>query len=189
MSTYDPQGSSIYSKYITGFFEKLVDNEDMVAPAKYSKDYAVSVKCVSCKCPIKLLILHHPFFWETFIGKESEPEARRVEYCLVMQKLGLFFQFFFKHYLNNLDYFEKFFKYFLTSFPKVSCFEWLLLQYHLGNLEIFKEEGGGYKLIFCTFTEFNLKKLNRCFENVSIYDLLINFGITRVLNLYMSEEI
>jgi hypothetical protein len=97
-------------------------------------------------------------FQETFIGKESEPEARRVEYCLVMQKLGLFFQFFFKHYLNNLDYFEKFFKYFLTSFPKVSCFEWLLLQYHLGNLEIFKEEGGGYKLIFCTFTEFNLKK-------------------------------
>lgn len=87
-----------------------------------------------------------------------------------------------------MDSFEKFFKYFLSNFPKVSCFEWLLLQYHLGNLEIFKKEEGGYKLVFCTFMDLDLKKLERCFDEISIFDLLINFGITRVLNVYNSID-
>lgn len=178
LATYGLPTSETMKNYMEDCLEHHVASTWETCPKHFQKTYFVSVPCLCCRMPIKLLIQHHPAFRDLFPKTMTE-----LEYCKNMQKLGLFCQFFVKNYLQHIHVFEKHFRYFLSSFPKVTAAEWTILQYHLGNVEIVEECGEG-QVPFKFFDGEHEIDMNKVFEDdsfeLTVFDLVFNFGIEKV---------
>jgi len=191
LHAYDPHSSN----YVKEFFSYIGGNKNKCVShaVKFSKELNVSLPCLYCRNPIKLVMVHHPVFFKMFtftgLGSGSGSESE-FDYCIKMQKMGLFCQFFLKRYIQHVDFFEKFFKYFLSSYPYITWLEWIVIQFHLGNIEFFKKESDlvgslEFKILYCTYLEIDLDKLLRL-EPLTIHDLFINFGCVKFLASYLA---